>query len=156
MTHGDLEKQGGVLQAGEGASTFQIERIPGVRDLWGWLDHGLPGKGWSQSTDCCWASGRLRSGARRVASDTKTKEAGKPLCSRHPFIATWWLGGQVLTLSGSQILHPPDENSGAVNMLMDAVTPDPHSRRRSQSRVGLPTPPYPLPPPRYRSQKQRH
>lgn len=115
---GDTEpKAPGKLPNGEQVGDSQAESArtrenPGVGVLGnGWIT-GCLGRDRSQSTNCCWASGRLgsRVGEWHRCKHQRSREAA---CSRPRLIALWWLRAKSLTLSGSEILYPAGENPGA-------------------------------------------
>lgn len=110
-TPGKLPKgeQGGDSQE-EGARTRENSGVGVLGN--GWIT-GCLGRDRSQSTNCCWASGRLGSGVGEWHPVQTPKEQGGRLlpASAHCSLVA---GGQVTDpLSGSEILYPAGENPGA-------------------------------------------
>lgn len=137
---GDTEpKAPGKLPNGEQVGDSQAESArtrenPGVGVLGnGWIT-GCLGRDRSQSTNCCWASGRLgsRVGEWHRCKHQRSREAA---CSQPRLIAIWWLGAKSPTLSGSEILYPAGENPGAQ---ICSQHPWPPQRGRAEGRAGAP------------------
>lgn len=138
MSHRDLEEVG-ARQAERCKAAFQIERIQGVRHPWEQLDHGVPEKGEESINQLLLGLQETGdgTGAGRGHLD-KTKEAGsRSPPGLHSLLPGSWVA-KPPTRSGSQLLHPPDKNSGAITCSWAASILDPTVGGQPRAEQGLP------------------
>ena len=109
----------------------------------------------SPSTNRCWVMGRL--GHRgHLVQRPRHREDTLFQASTHHYPGGCVTMAKSPTLSGPQILHPPDDNSEATNMSTGCCHPRPPQWEKATSRAGPASHPTPHSAQNTSSSKQRH